>query len=257
MQTAGAEKLLELRVDSKIYGSAANAPIEVLRDFVFRLATGSFATLVGPSGCGKTTILRIAAGLDRDFQGERRISPSTRVAMVFQEPRLLPWRTVEDNIRIAMHAASVTGDIGEWLERFDIADQRRQYAGELSLGQARRAAVARAMSIGPDLLLLDEPLVSLDDAVAARLRGELRAIADGRKVSILLATHDLEEAVELSDRMLFLDGKPARVILEKELSIPRSHRDRGTVAAFVEEIRMQTGNPRDDARILKPYSQPH
>jgi NitT/TauT family transport system ATP-binding protein len=248
MRIAGAEKLLELRVDSKIYGSAANKPLEVLRNFVFELAAGSFATLVGPSGCGKTTILRVAAGLDRDFQGERRISASARVAMVFQEPRLLPWRTVEDNIRIAMNAASVTGDIGEWLERFDLADQRQQYAGELSLGQARRVAMARAMSIGPDLLLLDEPLVSLDDAVAARLRRELRTIADGRKVSILLATHDLEEAVELSDRLIFLGGKPARVVLEKELSIPRNYRDHSTVVAHVEEIRRQMGTANSNSR---------
>jgi ABC-type nitrate/sulfonate/bicarbonate transport system ATPase subunit len=248
MQTAGADKLLEMRIDSKIYRSAANAPIEVLRDFVFALATGSFVTLVGPSGCGKTTILRLAAGLDQDFRGERRAQPSTRVAMVFQEPRLLPWRTVEDNILIAMQAASVTGDIGEWLERFDLADQRRQHAGELSLGQARRVAMARAMSINPDLLLLDEPLVSLDDNVAARLRGELRAIADGRKVGILLATHDLAEAVELSDRLLFLGGKPARTILEKQLSIPRTHRDRNIVAAIVEEIRMQSAGALDGGR---------
>jgi NitT/TauT family transport system ATP-binding protein len=242
MQIAGAEKLLELRVDSKIYGSTGNAPIEVLRDFAIGLPTGSFATLVGPSGCGKTTILRIAAGLDRDFGGERRVRPSARIAMVFQEPRLLPWRTVEDNIRIAMQAASVTGDIGEWLERFDLAGQRRQYAGELSMGQARRVAMARAMSIGPDLLLLDEPLVSLDDTVAARLRAELRTIADGRKVGILLATHDLEEAVELSDRLIFLGGRPARVTLEQQLSMPRGHRDRSTTAAIVEQIRVQTGS---------------
>jgi NitT/TauT family transport system ATP-binding protein len=210
MQVAGAEKLLELRVDSKVYGSAASAPVEVLRDFTLGITAGSFATLVGPSGCGKTTILRMAAGLDRDFRGERQVFRSARVAMVFQEPRLLPWRTVEDNIRIAMHAASMAGDIGEWLDRFDIADQRQKYAGELSLGQARRVAMARAMSIGPDLLLLDEPLVSLDDVVAARLRGELRTIADGGKVGILLATHDLAEAVELSDRLLFLGVGPCR-----------------------------------------------
>jgi NitT/TauT family transport system ATP-binding protein len=245
MQTAGAEKLLELRVDAKTYVSAAKTPVGVLRDFSFALAAGSFATFVGPSGCGKTTILRIAAGLDRDFRGERRISALARIAMVFQEPRLLPWRTVEDNIRIAMHAASVTGEIGEWLERFDLSDQRHQYAGELSLGQARRVAMARAMSIRPDLLLLDEPLVSLDDTVAARLRRELREIADSHKVGILLATHDLEEAAELSDRMLFLAGKPARVVLEKELSIPRSRRDRNAVMVLVDEIRAQARGARD------------
>jgi len=237
MQTVGADKLLELRVDSKIYRSAANTPIEVLRDFELGLAAGSFVTLVGPSGCGKTTILRMAAGLDRDFRGERRIYPSVRVAMVFQEPRLLPWRTVEDNIQIAMHAAAVTGDTDEWLKRFDLADQRTQFAGELSLGQARRVAMARAMAVRPELLLLDEPLVSLDDAVAGRLRGELRAIADSGRVSILLATHDLDEAVELSDRLVFLGGKPARAILEKEISIPRIDRSRGAVQAIVEEIR--------------------
>ena len=249
MQAVGAEKLLELRVDSKTYRSARNTPIEVLRDFVFELAAGSFASLVGPSGCGKTTILRIAAGLDRDFQGERRISPSTRVAMVFQEPRLLPWRTVEDNVRVAMDAASVTGEVGEWLERFDLVEQRRQYAGELSLGQARRVAMARAMSVGPDLLLLDEPLVSLDETVAERLRGELRAIAETRKLGILLVTHDLGEAIELSDRLLFLGGKPASVVLERELSMPRSRRDRRTVAALAEEIAAQTRTPHNDAKL--------
>ena len=184
MQTAGADKLLELQVTAKTYRSAANATIEVLRDFAISLAAGSFTSLVGPSGSGKTTILRIAAGLDREFGGQRRIAPSTRIAMVFQEPRLLPWRTVEDNIRIAMDAASTTGDIGELLERLDLVGQRRQYAGELSLGQARRAALARAISIDPDLLLLDEPLVSLDEAIAARLRGELRAIAERGKLTI-------------------------------------------------------------------------
>jgi len=182
MQAVGAEKLLELRVDSKTYRSATNAQIEVLRDFAFELAAGSFTSLIGPSGSSETTILRIAAGLDSDFRGKRWISPSARVGMVFQEPRLLVWSTVEDNIRIAMDAASVTGDIAELLDRFDLAEQRHQYAGELSMGQARRVAMVRAMSIGPDLLLLDEPLVSLDEAISARLRAELRTIADSKKV---------------------------------------------------------------------------
>jgi NitT/TauT family transport system ATP-binding protein len=241
MQAVGVEKLLELRVDSKTYRPATNAPIEVLRDFALELAAGSFASLIGPSGSGKTTILRIAAGLDSDFRGKRWISPSARVGMVFQEPRLLAWRTVEDNIRIAMDAASVTGDIKESLERFDLIEQRRQYAGELSMGQARRVAMVRAMSVGPDLLLLDEPLVSLDENIAARLRGELRTIADSKKVGILLVTHDLAEAIELSDRLLLLGGKPAHIVLEKEMSVPRSRRDRSAVATLAEEFAMAAG----------------
>ena len=241
MQAVGAEKLLELRVDSKTYRSATNAQIEVLRDFAFELAAGSFASLIGPSGSGKTTILRIAAGLDSDFRGKRWISPSARLAMVFQDPRLLAWRTVEDNIRIAMDAASVTGDITELLERFDLIEQRLQYAGELSMGQARRVAMVRAMSIGPDLLLLDEPLVSLDEAISARLRAELRTIADSRKVGILLVTHDLAEAIELSDRLLLLGGKPAHIVLEKEMSVPRSRRDRSAVITLAEEFAVAAG----------------
>jgi len=109
--------------------------------------------------------------------------------------------------------------------------------------------MARAMSVGPDLLLLDEPLVSLDETVAERLRGELRAIAETRKLGILLVTHDLGEAIELSDRLLFLGGKPASVVLERELSMPRSRRDRRTVAALAEEIAAQTRTPHNDAKL--------
>jgi ABC-type nitrate/sulfonate/bicarbonate transport system ATPase subunit len=239
MPTAGAEKLLELKIDSKAYSSSSGASVEILRDIALHLNVGSFVSLFGPSGCGKTTILRIAAGLDRDFRGERWVVPSARVGMVFQEPRLLAWRTVEDNIRIALEAAATTGDIGDWLERFDLVPQRRQYAGELSLGQARRVALVRALSIAPTLLLLDEPLVSLDESVAARLRGELRAIAESGKIGILLVTHDLDEAVELSDRVLFLGGRPARAVLEREVSVPRSQRDRKTVSALAGELAAQ------------------
>jgi len=236
MQTAGAEKLLELEIESKVYGSEAGAPVEILRDTVLHLDVGSFVSLFGPSGSGKTSILRIAAGLDGDFRGARRVAPSVRVGMVFQEPRLLAWRTVEDNIRIAMDAAEVAGDIGEWLERFDLVANRRQFAGELSLGQARRVAMIRALSIAPNLLLLDEPLVSLDAAIAARIRGELRAIAETGKVGVLLVTHDLNEAVELSDRLLFLGEQSRRVVLEEEVPIPRHQRDRKTVSALAEEL---------------------
>lgn len=236
MHTVGAEKLLELRIDSKAYGASTGAPVEILREIALHLTVGSFVSLFGPSGCGKTTILRIAAGLDRDFRGKRWIAPSACIGMVFQEPRLLAWRTVEDNIRIAMEAASATGDIGEWLERFDLVAQRRQYAGELSLGQARRVAIVRALSIAPNLLLLDEPLVSLDEAVSARVRSELRSIADSGKVGILLVTHDLEEAAELSDRLLFLGERPALAIFEREISVPRNRRDRSMISALAGEL---------------------
>ena len=236
MQTAGAEKLLDLQIESKAFGVGKGAPVEILRDIELHLGVGSFVSLFGPSGCGKTSILRMAAGLDRDFRGSRWISPSARIGMVFQEPQLLAWRTVEDNVRIAMEAAEATGDIGEWLERFDLAAQRRQFAGELSLGQARRVAIVRALSIAPNLLLLDEPLVSLDEAASVRARRELCTIADSGKVGILLVTHDLAEAVELSDRVIFFGERSARVIFEREISVPRIRRDGSMVSALAGEL---------------------
>ncbi len=233
MQTAGATNLLELRIDSKVYRSAAGASIDVLGGVALELKSGSSTALTGPSGSGKTTILRIVAGLDRDFRGERRMAPSVRIGVLFQEPRLLPWRTVDDNIRIALEAAAVTPDIGDWLERFDLTPCRRQYAGELSLGQARRVAMVRAMAIQPDLLLLDEPMASLDQAIAARLRGELRALATGGKTTTLLVTHDLAEAIELTDRVLFLGGQPACIVQDNPVALPRGQRDPNAVAELV------------------------
>jgi ABC-type nitrate/sulfonate/bicarbonate transport system ATPase subunit len=236
MQTAGVANLLELRIDSKVYRSAANVPIDVLGEMALDVAPASFTALTGPSGTGKSTLLRIAAGLDRDFRGTRKLAPSRRIAMVFQEPRLLPWRTVDDNIRIALDAASVSADIGGWLERFDLGACRRQYAGELSLGQARRVAMIRAMAVEPDLLLLDEPLVSLDQAVSIRLRAELRTLAERGKTAMVLVTHDLGEAIELSDRVLFLGGQPARIVQERAVTLPQGRRDRDAVAELVRQF---------------------
>jgi ABC-type nitrate/sulfonate/bicarbonate transport system ATPase subunit len=241
MQTAGVANLLELRIDAKVYRSAANVPIDVLGEIALDLAPASFTALTGPSGTGKSTLLRIAAGLDRDFRGTRRLAPSRRIAMVFQEPRLLPWRTVDDNIRIVLEAASVDADIGGWLERFDLRGCRRQYAGELSLGQARRVAMIRAMAVEPDLLLLDEPLVSLDQAVSIRLRAELRALAERGKTATLLVTHDLAEAIELADRVLFLGGQPARIVRDRAVTLPHGRRDRDAVAELVRNFSADPG----------------
>ena len=132
-----------------------------------RARHGEVGALVGPSGCGKTTLLRIIAGLDRDFEGTCRAARHGRLGMVFQEPRLLPWRTVEQNVRLAApegdrcHARRrCSGSLG-------LTAHRSHFPGELSLGLARRVALARAFAVEPDLLLLDEPFVSLDDALPA------------------------------------------------------------------------------------------
>ena len=235
--TAGDAAPLELRINAKSFLSADGIPFEVIRDLELRLEAGSFGALIGPSGCGKTTILRIAAGLDADFRGELRTPGAGRLGMVFQEPRLLPWRTVEDNIRLVLPAHQADIDLAELFETLGLASHLPRYPGELSLGLARRAAIARAFAIQPDFLLLDEPFVSLDEAVAIRLRSELMALTTRTRVTTLLVTHRLEEAVQLADRLFFLSDRPAHVIFEKALPLPRETRSKDVIASISEEMR--------------------
>jgi NitT/TauT family transport system ATP-binding protein len=237
-QTAGDAAPLELRIDAKSYRSADGTPVEVVRGLDLRLEAGSFGALIGPSGCGKTTILKIAAGLDAEFSGRIRAPGSGRLGIVFQEPRLLPWRTVEQNIRLALPGReAAVADLTELVEILGLGAQLARYPGELSLGQARRAAIARAFAVRPDFLLLDEPFVSLDEAVADRLREELTALTTRTRVTTLLVTHDLAEAIHLADRLFFLSDRPARVMLEKSLPPPRGARSRDVIAAIGDEMR--------------------
>jgi ABC-type nitrate/sulfonate/bicarbonate transport system ATPase subunit len=236
-RTAGDAAPFELRIDAKSYLSADGTPVDVVRDLELRLEAGSFGALIGPSGCGKTTILRIAAGLDADFRGQLRAPGAGRLGMVFQEPRLLAWRTVEDNIRLALPADQTGVDLTDLFEILGLGSHLARYPGELSLGLARRAAIARAFAIRPDFLLLDEPFVSLDEAVAARLRSELMALTMRTSVTTLLVTHHLEEAVQLADRLFFLSDRPAHIIFEKSLLLPREARSKDVIASISEEMR--------------------
>jgi ABC-type nitrate/sulfonate/bicarbonate transport system ATPase subunit len=215
--------------------SADGAQVEVVRGLELRLDAGSFGALIGPSGCGKTTILKIAAGLDPDFRGKLRTPGSGRLGIVFQEPRLLPWRTVEDNIRLALPADRATVDLGDLFEILGLGSYLTRYPGELSLGLARRTAIARAFAVGPDFLLLDEPFVSLDEAIAERLREELLALTARAKVTTLFVTHDLIEAIQMADRLFFLSDRPARIVLEKALP-PRGGRSKDVVASISDEM---------------------
>jgi NitT/TauT family transport system ATP-binding protein len=237
VRTAGDAAPLELCIDSKTYLSADGTPVEVVRGLNLRLEAGSFGALIGPSGCGKTTILKIAAGLDLDFRGEIRTPGAGRLGIVFQEPRLLPWRTVEQNIRLALPAGDTTADLTELVEILGLGSHLARYPGELSLGLARRAAIARAFAVRPDFLLLDEPFVSLDETVADRLRDELVALTTRTKITTLFVTHNLDEAIQLSDRLFFLSDRPTRIIAEKSLPPPRGKRSKDIVASIGDEMR--------------------
>jgi NitT/TauT family transport system ATP-binding protein len=232
---AGERGPLEVRIARKAFTAASGERLDVLRGLAFTLRHREVGTLVGPSGCGKTTTLRIIAGLDRDFEGDVTRPPAGRLAMVFQEPRLLPWRTVEDNVRLVAPAIAAA-ELAALFQVLELDAHRAHFPGELSLGLARRVALARAFAVEPDLLLLDEPFVSLDAALAARLREELASLMESRSMTVLLVTHDLEEAVRLADRVFLLSARPARIVAEIPLAMPRARRSEQDIAAMLAEL---------------------
>jgi ABC-type nitrate/sulfonate/bicarbonate transport system ATPase subunit len=235
MSRAGVSSQLEVNIRNKCFRAASGARRRVLGEISLALSPGELGALVGPSGCGKTTLLRIIAGLDGDFDGRVRLPAPGKLGVVFQEPRLLPWRCVEDNVRLmAPHAGEA--ELSELFATLELSEHRRHYPGELSLGLARRVALARAFAVKPDLLVLDEPFVSLDAKLAVRLRAELAELVSRRPVTTLLVTHSIEEAVGLADRIILLTPSPARVLADLPIDTPRRVRSPERIAALSREI---------------------
>ena len=178
----------------------------VLRDCSLRLAKGERAALMGPSGCGKTTLLRIALGIQQADAG-RRSCEAQRIAAVFQEPRLLPWRTAAENVNLVLSDSPATLSAAQdWLERFELAEAAALYPAELSGGMQQRVSLARALATKPELLILDEPLKAMDEALSLRIRERLSEALTG--CTLLLATHSEEEAKALGCTVLrYTDGR--------------------------------------------------
>jgi ABC-type nitrate/sulfonate/bicarbonate transport system ATPase subunit len=221
MSPVGAQRPLKINVTRKAFRTASGEVREVLRDLSLSLDAGKIHALVGPSGYGKTTLLRIIIGLDRDFEGSVDLAPETRIGMVFQEPRLLPWRSVLDNLRLAAPQAG-EADLLRIATDLGIARHMRDFPGELSLGLARRVALARAFAIIPNLLVLDEPFVSLDHALAMRLGDELAQLVERTRVTTLLVTHDIDDAIRLADHIMLLVGRPAKIVADFNIAFPRA-----------------------------------
>lgn len=234
--TGGGQGWLEARITRKAFTSADGAQTQVLRDLHFRLEPGTFNCLIGPSGCGKTTTLRILLDLDKDFEGSVTMERSgARIAAVFQEPRLLPWRTVEQNIRLALPKGRAV-DLDTLLDVLGLQSMRSRYPAELSLGLERRVALARAFAIMPDFLFLDEPFVSLDEHTADRLRGLLLRLWQEQQASVLMVTHNVREAVQLADRLLLINGRPATIVGDEPVTLPRGERTGEKLWRFVDEL---------------------
>ena len=240
---------VSIDIDEKRYpGHAGARPVTALRHMHACVAPSEFCVITGPSGCGKTTLLNIIAGLDRDFAGALSFAPSEggapRIGYVFQSPRLLPWRTVRENVALVLARNADRAELEGLLSDVGLADVADSYPARLSGGMARRAALARAFAIAPDLLLMDEPFLSLDAAAADRLRSLLLRLVSRRPATVLFVTHDLTEAIELADRILVLSPAPGRVLSEMPIPVPqKKRRDPDTLAALRAELARLAGHP--------------
>ena len=201
-----APPVIALRLTSKGFGDRA-----VLGPLALDIAPGEAVALTGPSGAGKTTLLRILAGLDQDFEGA--LSAPARIAMVFQEPTLLPWRDARANVALPTGAGAAAVD--QLLDEVGLGGRGGAYPGQLSLGQQRRLALARALAAEPELLLLDEPFVSLDPALVEEMLGLTARALARRNVASVIVTHARAEAERLAERILVLGGDPARIVAEE------------------------------------------
>ena len=231
---------LEVSIARKALRTTSGQTRVVLHDVAFNLRKGEICALLGPSGCGKTVLLRIISGLDNDFEGRIVLPSPQRIGMVFQEPRLLPWRSVVQNLRLV--GSSSENDLAEIAAALRLSDHLDHFPGELSLGLARRVAIARAFAVKPDLLLLDEPFVSLDASLAARLREELLALVLKRKATTLIVTHDVEEAVSIAGRIVVLSAAPGRILADRSIEAPREALTEARAIEMKEEIRSLMAN---------------
>ena len=189
---------------------------------------GRFVSLVGPSGSGKSSLLRAVIGLQRPLSGtvETEVARS-QVGILFQDDALLPWKTSRDNVALGlifsgMARGKALAEADAWLARLDLAGFGDRFPRQLSGGQRKRVALAQVLSMRPKLILMDEPFASLDAIVRARVVKDVVALVEGESISVLLVTHDLEEAISLSDEVYLLSQGPrARITQHYPVSIPR------------------------------------
>lgn len=218
--------MLDIDIVRKTFANRDGREHTALAGLRLQLADGEFVCVVGPSGCGKSTLLNLIGGLDRDMEGHIRFSAdaSASIGFMFQEPRLMPWLSVLDNVALVLGGedrAAARARARTLLRAMGLGDVLEAFPGRLSGGMQRRVALARAFVIEPQLLLLDEPFVSLDAPTADRLRTMLMELWQRRRAMVVFITHDVREALALGDRVCFLSPAPAHVVLEVKVELPR------------------------------------
>ncbi len=216
---------VEVRAAAKVFANGVRAldPIDLV------VREGEIVTLIGPSGCGKSTLLRLIAGLVQPSAGHIGLSPEARfagLAFVFQNPTLMPWASVERNVRLPLDLSGAErlqakDKVRHVLELVGLNDFARFYPRELSGGMQMRTSIARALVTGPRLLLMDEPFGALDEITRNRLDRDLSELCAREKLTVLFVTHSIYEAVFLSSRVLVMSTRPGRILKEVEIGEPQ------------------------------------
>ncbi len=213
-----------------------NNRLSVLEDINLTINEGEFIAIVGHSGCGKSTLLKIIAGLEKQDRGDCLLKgqpikgPGFDRGMIFQEHRLFPWLSIDKNIRLGLEKKPKEEQdrlVNEYLEMVKLSEFKNSYPSQLSGGMSQRAAIARALVTSPEVLLLDEPFGALDALTKVELQEEVKGIRKKQQNTMIMVTHDIEEAVFLADRVVVMSSRPGviRDIVKIELDIDR---DRGS-----------------------------
>jgi sulfonate transport system ATP-binding protein len=226
---------LEIAIGHKTF-SGSQGQLSVLRDISLKIDPGEFVCIVGGSGCGKTTLLRILAGLETEYEGAVHLDgrlitgPDLNRGVVFQEHRLLSWLTVHENVAFGLARlapAERIRTVRHYLDLVGLTNFEREYPHQLSGGMSQRVAIARALAGCPEVLLLDEPFASLDALTRIRMQEELLRVWQAERTTVVLVTHDIEEAVYLADRVVVMLSQPGTIKknLRVDLSRPRERTD--------------------------------
>jgi NitT/TauT family transport system ATP-binding protein len=213
-------KFLSVSDVTKVYRAAQGQTVTALDNVSLDIDDGQIIALIGPSGCGKSTLLRMIAGLDNDYDGMLAWAspprPGHDIGFVFQEPALLPWRTVQRNVGLGLEGKNSSNDqinerVTELLHMVGLQDFSNSYPSELSGGMRQRVAIVRALAYNPQILLMDEPFGALDAITRDKLQDDLLNIWEHTHKTIVLVTHSVEEAAYLADRVVVLSARPGRI----------------------------------------------
>ena len=255
---------IRLRGVTKSFGSGSSRYVAV-QNIEFDVRPGCFLSLVGPSGCGKSTVLNLVAGLTDptdgavEVFGERLRGVNRRASYMFQQDALFPWKTVLENITMGLqfrgkNAAEANARGSEWVRRVGLSGFEQAYPHQLSGGMRKRVAMAQSWIVDPDMILMDEPFSALDVHTRQRMEGEILDLWAGSGKTVLFITHDLEEAIALSDEVAVLSAGPAsRIVARHSVDLPRPRQllDLKTEARFTELYRIIWSDLRQE--VLNSY----